>query len=476
MTQQRDIRVRFAPSPTGNLHIGGLRSSLFNWLFARHNGGKFLIRIEDTDVVRSKPEYVTSILRSMEWIGLTSDEPIVYQLERNQEHLAAAHELIKNGLAYPCFCQPRDADQVIFELEHGKGSKYPGTCRDKQYTELDLQRPHAIRFRVPDELAKVDFQDMVLGNVSVEADQLDDFVIIRRDGTPIYNFCVVVDDIFMRISHVIRGQDHVSNTSKQVLFYRALGATPPIFAHIPLILGPNGGKLSKRDASVAVEEYCTQGYLPEALFNYLVRLGWSHGDQEIFTRQEIINYFALETVGKNGAIFDIKKLQWLNGHYLRQATIERLLVAIKQMDPPSYERLYSLWSTPQLEALICLYQQRATTLREIVCGIEAFAHDPLTPDLTVLDKWKTPTMVPVFKQFIQAMISADSFTHQVLMEQAKAICEQHSEKLVTLAQPLRFALTGGIMSPGVFELLEILGRERALERVNRLLDFYHSAD
>ncbi len=470
VTQQRDIRVRFAQSPTGHLHIGGLRSALFNWLFARHNGGKFLIRIEDTDVVRSKPEYVTSILHSMEWMGLASDEPIVYQLDRIKEHRAAAHELIKKGLAYPCFCQPKDADQVIFDLEQGKGSKYQGTCRDKPYTEADLQRPHAIRFRVPDGLAKVDYQDLVLGNMSVDADQLDDFVIMRRDGTPIYNFCVVVDDIFMHITHVIRGQDHVSNTSKQVLFYEALGACAPIFAHIPLILAPNGSKLSKRDASVAVEEYCAQGFLPEALLNYLVRLGWSHGDQEIFTRQEIINYFALDAVGKKGAIFDIKKLQWLNGHYLRESSVEILRDALNKMDPKGYKQLCSLWAQQELDLLIGLYKQRATTLREILNDIVLLANNPSTIDASVLDKWKTPAMVPIVQLFSQAMAATDPFTHQSLIEQAKGICEQHNEKLVTLAQPLRLALTGGVMSPGIFELIEILGKERALERVQFLLN------
>jgi glutamyl-tRNA synthetase len=322
---------------------------------------------------------------------------------------------------------------------------------------------------VPDGIHKVEFQDMVLGTVSVDADQLDDFVIMRRDGTPIYNFCVVVDDIFMRITHVIRGQDHVSNTSKQVLFYEALGASLPLFAHIPLILGPHGGKLSKRDASVAVQEYCAQGFLPEALFNYLVRLGWSHGDQEIFTRQQMIDYFSLEAVGKKGAVFDIKKLQWLNSYYVRQASVEQIKVALKTMDVQVYDRLHFLWQPSALDALLVLYKQRATTLRDIVVGIETFAQAPVSYDARVLDAWKTPNMIPVLQQFAQVMATQNAFTHQALMEQAKAFCAQYHEKLVTLAQPLRLALTGGVMSPGVFELLEILGKQRALERVRRLL-------
>jgi glutamyl-tRNA synthetase len=463
------VRVRFAPSPTGHLHIGGMRSALFNWLFARHNGGVFLVRIEDTDLVRSSPEYVASIMNSIKWMGLTVDEPIVYQLARVKEHQQAADDLMKKGFAYPCFCEPKEADTVIFELEQGRGSKYQGTCRDRPYTEKDLLREHAIRFRVPDGLSTVNFNDVILGNVSVGADQLDDFVIIRRDGIPTYNFCVVVDDIFMRITHVIRGQDHVSNTSKQMLFYKALGATPPLFAHIPLILGNDGSKLSKRDASVAVQEYCQQGFLPEALFNYLVRLGWSHSDQEIFTQQELINDFTLEAVGKKGAIFDIKKLQWLNGHYLRMTTVDQLSMAINTMDACAYERLCLLWPPKTLDLLLDLYKQRATTLRDIVDGIEALANDLAVLNIEMLDKWKSPKMLPLLMLFVETIEKSELFTHDVLSHIAKSVCEQHAEKLVTLAQPLRYALTGSVVSPGVFELLEILGKQRSLNRINRLL-------
>ncbi len=469
MKQQGEIRVRFAPSPTGHLHIGGLRSALFNWLYARHNKGSFLIRIEDTDVARSKPEFAEAILCSLAWMGLVSDEPIVRQLARVSEHRAAAHELMRKGWAYPCFCEPRDADLVISDLEQGKGSKYAGTCRHKPYAEHDLQRPHAIRFRLPDGLGKVEFRDEVLGKVVVGADQLDDFVIVRRDGTPTYNFCVVVDDIFMRITHVIRGQDHVSNTLKQVLFYQALGAEAPAFAHIPLIFGPEGGKLSKRDASVAVEEYRNSGFLPEALFNYLVRLGWSYGDQEIFTQQEMIDSFTLDTVGKKGAVFDMKKLQWLNSHYVRNASPRRLRDAMQEMDAAGYDKLCALWQDDALDALLDLYKQRATTLVEIINDIISLAHEQLRFDVKLLNKWRTPAMVPLLKQFVRILSEVKLFAHANLMEHAKVLCEQQGEKLVTLAQPLRLALTGGVTSPGVFELLEVLGKERSLDRIKRLV-------
>jgi len=237
-----NVRVRFAPSPTGHLHLGSARSAMFNWLFARHHGGINLLRVEDTDVLRSTPEFLASQLRSLEWLGLMPDEPLVYQMSRVQEHHKAAHQLMEKDLAYPCFCPPRAADDVVHDLEEGIGNKYSGACRNKAYTPQDLQQPHALRFKVPSNLETVTFDDLILGTIKVAADQIDDFIIIRRDGTPIYNFCVVVDDIFMQITHVIRGQDHISNTPKQVVLYQALGATLPQFAHIPPYFGADRRK------------------------------------------------------------------------------------------------------------------------------------------------------------------------------------------------------------------------------------------
>lgn len=471
---QHEIRVRFAPSPTGHPHLGNLRSMLFNWLFARHANkqammGTFLVRIEDTDLLRSKPEYVQSILDAMTWMEISSDEPIVYQMARIREHQKAAHTLMQQGLAYPCFCQPRNADEVIVDLDQGKGSKYPGTCRNKPYTEEDLKRPHAIRFALPEGLNAVEYEDLVLGKVSVAADQLDDFVIIRQDGSPVYNFCVVVDDIFMRITHVIRGQDHISNTPKQILFYQALGATPPAFAHIPLILGPGGVKLSKRDAGTSIHEYRTQGFLPEALFNYFVRLGWSHGNQEIFSKDEMIELFSLDAVGKTGATFDPKKLQWLNSHYIRTASIDRLHTAIKAMDADKAARACTLWTPEKLDALLDIYKERATTLKSLIDDIIALAHEVQNFDSSLLNKWHTPGMRETLNVFTQMIEAQENFSSLALQETAQKTCERLGEKLVTLAQPIRLALTGGIASPGVFELLEILGKEKALKRIKRLL-------
>jgi len=462
------VRVRFAPSPTGHLHIGGIRSAIFNWLFARHNKGTFLLRVEDTDVLRSSQAYVDSQLASLAWLGLTPDEPIVYQLSRQEEHIKAAHQLVREGKAYLCFCEPREAEEVIEALEHGQGSKYSGKCRNLPFSEANFDKKHAIRFKLPNGQFSVSFEDVVLGTVAVDADQLDDFVIIRRDGTPIYNFCVVIDDIAMRITHVIRGQDHVSNTPKQVLLYQALGAQLPLFAHIPLILGPNGGKLSKRDAAVSVEEYRTQGYLAEALFNYLVRLGWSHGDRETFTREEMVQLFTLEQVGKKGSVFDVKKLQWLNGVYLRESSTDHLLKSFDLMGGTHRATLESLWTADQLAGLLTLYKERAVTLVDLYSAICTLATPPAAYDVSLIAKWQTEQTRPMLQAFAAQAATISVFDHAGLQACAQAICTQFDAKLVALAQPLRLALTGGTVSPGVLEIMALLGKDQSLLRVQAL--------
>ncbi len=273
----------------------------------------------------------------------------------------------------------------------------------------------------------------------------------------------------MQITHVIRGEDHITNTFKQILFYRALGGQEPQFAHLPLILGPLGNKLSKRDTAVSVQEYRTQGFMADALVNYLVRLGWSHGDQEVFTREEMVQFFKLDDVGKKGAIFDIKKLLWLNGIYIRQSSAEKLLTAIHQMDEQKHALLCASWASEQLNALLVQYQQRATTLLELSDGIIAFAHDPQPTDLQLLEKWKTVNTQPMLEEFMRLLQQCGQPSHDSLLELAKAVCAQYNEKLVNLAQPLRLALTGSLQSPGVFELITILGTDRAIKRIKKLV-------
>ncbi len=464
-----NVRVRFAPSPTGYLHIGGARTAIFNWLYAKANGGTYLLRIEDTDLQRSKEEYLQSQLASMDWLGLQPDEELVRQLARIEDHKKAVRELMQKGRAYPCFCQPRDAEKVVEQLEQGIGQMYDGTCRDKAWTQEDLTKPHAVRFGVPREHETISFNDEIRGTISVGSDQVDDFVIMRRDGTPTYNFCVVIDDLFMRITHVVRGTDHISNTIKQLLVYQALEQQAPQFAHLPLILGESGNKLSKRDAAASVEEYRTAGYMPEALFNYLVRLGWSHGDQEIFTRDELIKFFSLKTIGKKGAIFDTKKLLWLNGMYIREAQFERLMTCIQQMDDAQAVMLKNAWDAEILPRVVEVYKQRAETLKELCEQVIAFAHKPTTLDLSLIAKWQGEHTAVMLKAFVKKVKNEQALEHKTLFGYAKEICADAGQKIPALAQPLRLALTGTIQSPGVFELVALLGKEAALERIEALI-------
>ena len=325
--------------------------------------------------------------------------------------------------------------------------------------------------KVPDNIDTIEFNDVIRGQISIKADHLDDFVIVRSDGTPIYNFCVVVDDIYQGITHVLRGDEHIPNTFKQALIYRALGKQEPIFAHVPLILGKTGNKLSKRDAAVSVDEYRINGYMPEALFNYLVRLGWSHGDQEIFTREEVIQFFELKDIGKKGAIFDPQKLDWVNSIYIRNASYERLLECIGLMSVHSLDQLQKTWDKPELVKLIEQYKQRSITLHQLAEDILALARDPENYDVSLMAKWRTDNTKKILEKFIHMLDVCDKTDASctALHVQAQEICAQLSEKLVTLAQPLRLALTGTIQSPGVFELIEILGKEKTIKRINALV-------
>jgi len=460
------LRVRFAPSPTGHLHVGGLRTAIFNWLFARHHNGVFLIRIEDTDVKRSKKEHTDSILNSLAWLSLTFDEPLVYQTSLLQDHKKALSYLQEADQAYPCFCEPRERNE-----QDTHGYKYDGTCRNKDVTDNDLQQPHAIRFKLPEHLKRVMFDDLIRGTIIVDHDQLDDFIIVRRDGTPTYNFCVVVDDMNMQITHVIRGEDHISNTPKQILLYQALKCNNiPEFAHLPLILGPSGNRLSKRDAAVSVHEYRKMGFLPDALFNYLVRLGWAHGDQEVFSREELISLFTLKEVGKKGAIFDMQKLMWLNGVYIRKVSHTDLLRAMDSMEQGASKQLNSLWQIQQLKALLDVYKERAETVRALYEQLVVLASLPDYYNISLLQKWHTDKTIPMLKRFVAfCEQQAELVDDTLLFEKVKQIAKDHGEKIVALAQPLRLALTGTVAGPGIFALLSIFGKVEAIKRMQALL-------
>lgn len=451
------VRVRFAPSPTGHLHIGGLRTALFNWLFARHYSGKFLLRIEDTDLERSQQEYTDSILESFDWCSMHSDEPIVIQSTRIAEHKKVAHEMLASGTAYRCFCTPEELlKRLGASAGEGGYTRYDNFCRDKHIT--DNNKPYVIRFKLPDNRESVTFNDLIHGPITFGFDTLDDFIIVRSDGTPMYNFVVVVDDAFMRITHVIRGEEHLVNTPRQILLYQACGYDLPEFAHLPLILGPDGSKLSKRDAATSVIDYKKNGFLPDALCNYLVRLGWSHGDQEIFMREELIQFFTLDHVGKKGAIFDIKKLEWLNGVYIRALDAPKLLELLLDLDFPK-------WSQEQLLALINVYKERVKTLVEL--KQELINLYTLPEKITIPDGIITPQTKNYIESLLHELEQLSEFSRADIEACIKKVCAEHAIKLPLLAQPVRLALTGTLSSPSVYDLIVVLGKQETISRLER---------
>lgn len=464
-----NVRVRFAPSPTGHLHIGGLRTALFNWLFARHHNGAFLLRIEDTDLERSKDEYTQALLAAFAWTHIEWDEPYVIQSHRIAEHKKVLEQLLAEGKAYYCACTPEEiaARQTGPVFEGQTFGKYDSYCRNRPGKS---DTPAAIRFKIPDDVHVIEFNDLIRGPITIGLDQLDDFVLARSDGTPMYNFVVVVDDAAMRITHVIRGEEHITNTPKQILLYQACGYTIPQFAHLPVILGPDGHKLSKRDAATAVIDYRKNGYLPEALVNYLVRLGWAHGDQEIFTIQELIQFFSLDHVGKKGAIFDQNKLDWMNGVYIRATSDEKLLDIILKDIHISLLTDVPLWNKEQILKLINLYKQRAKTLKEIDLDISAFYHAPQKFARADITQWITPTTLNELQAIVPLLEKADDFSHDMLANLLKEFCKTYSLKLVALAQPIRIALIGKSSGPGVFELAAILGKKETIARINTFID------
>jgi glutamyl-tRNA synthetase len=466
------VRVRFAPSPTGYLHIGNFRTALFNWLFARHNKGTFLIRVEDTDLERSKPEYTQAVLRSLAWAGIDYDEEIVIQSERIDEHKRVMQKLIDEGKAYRCYCS---SDDVTARYK-ARGIddlfiKYDKHCRNTFFSDVDIQgKPFVIRFAIPENITEVSFDDIIRGRVTFPIEQFDDFIVARSDGSPMYNFVVVIDDAFMGITHVIRGEDHISNTPKQILLFKACGYDVPHFAHLPLILGPSGDRLSKRDAATAVLEYRQEGFLPDAFINYLVRLGWSHGDQEIFTRKELIDLFSLDQIGKKGSVFDSEKLRWVNGVYIRERDAKDLYAYILEHVNPEFATTIGDWSADQVMSAINLYKERVHTLAELVSEISLFYNGPDQYNADDMQKWITQEAASHINALITSINQLEQVTADTITASVKAIAKELGVKLVALAQPIRIALVGKSSGPGVFDLVEILGKQQTLGRLHALLD------
>ena len=457
------IITRFPPSPTGYLHIGGARTALFNWLFTRHLGGKFILRIEDTDVVRSTDEAITAILDAMEWLELEWDEGPYFQTQRLEIYREYLQKLLERGHAYYCECTPEALEERRqAALAEGRKPKYDGRCRDR---ELGPGPNRVIRFRGPPSGTTV-LNDLIKGPILFDNAELDDLVIERSDGIPTYNFAVVIDDITMSITHVIRGDDHVSNTPRQMLIYQALDVPLPYFAHVPMILGQDRTKLSKRHGATSVMVYKEMGYLPEALINYLVRLGWSHGDQEIFSREELIQQFSLENVGKSPSVFDPEKLLWLNAHYLRARSPESLVPLI---EPFLTARRHPPKSADYLAKAIRTLQPRTHTLVEMADAMQFYLLREVACDPTAARKFLTLNMFEPFKKLIASLERLEDFNEANLEQAFQGVVSEMGLKLGKIAQPVRVALTGSTVSPGLFEIIDVLGKETVLERLRGAL-------
>ena len=462
------VKVRFAPSPTGFLHIGGVRTALFNWLFAKNHGGKFVLRIEDTDLSRSTEESIEEILESMRWLGLDWDEGPFRQTERQQIYSQKVEELLTAGKAYHCYCTPEELDRKRNEAQKaGNKPKYDGTCRKR----LDLPEgvPSVIRFKAPIE-GTVVVEDLLRGKVIFDIAELDDVIIQRTDGTPTYNFVVVVDDSEMGITHVIRGDDHLSNTPRQCLLYDALGYPRPKFTHISMILGQDKSRLSKRHGATSALAYRDMGYLPDAMINYLARLGWSHGDQEIFSREELIEHFSFDSVNTSAAIFDGDKLSWVNEQYIQSTQPEELAKylgpqLIKSGVLPEGHGL----SPQEIAKVIPCLNQRAKTLVEMAEKSAFFFKQDVEFDEKARNKFLTEEARPLLKKVIAGFSTLDDFSSENIEILFKKIVEEEGIKLGKLAQPVRVALTGTTVSPGIYDVVLLLGKEETIKRLENCL-------
>ena len=462
------VRVRFAPSPTGYLHIGGVRTALFNWLFARHTGGTFILRIEDTDRSRSTEKSIDAILNGMRWLGLEWDEGPIRQMDRLDIYQGHADRLLKTGKAYRCYCTAEELEARRKEAQAKKGiPRYDGRCRERSGPAPDL--PSAIRFAAP-QTGQTVVEDLIKGRVQFDNAQMDDVIMIRSNGVPTYNFGVVVDDNQMGITHVIRGDDHLNNTPRQIQMYYALGYSLPKFAHLSMILGPDKSRLSKRHGATSITEYQELGYLPEALINYLVRLGWSHGDQEVFSRDELIEKFTLEKVISSAAVFNPEKLLWLNSHYIHEGDPVTLASRLKPFLTRPHGITVEKSDQALLEKVITALKPRSRTLAEMADSAVCFFKEDLIFDEAARTKFLTPAVRPLFSELVTRLKAADSFTSAELEKTVKDLIEAKGIKLSQLAQPVRVALTGRTVSPGIYDVMEILGRERTLARLKKAID------
>ena len=464
------LRLRFAPSPTGYLHVGGARTALFNWLLARHHAGAFILRIEDTDRTRSTDEFTAAIFDAMKWLGLDWNEgPEVggphgsyFQMERLDRYKAAADTLVAKAQAYPCACQAKTDDP-----DHVEKCRC-ATLSGSEIAERSAGKPTAIRFKTPREGQTV-VDDLIHGQVVFDNREIDDFVVLKADGVPTYNFAVVVDDAHMECTHVLRGDDHLSNTPRQVLIYEALGLAMPRFGHIPMILGPDKKRLSKRHGAVSIQSFRDAGYLPEALVNYIARLGWAHGDQEIFDLSELVAAFDLGGVGKSAAVFDYAKLEWLNAEWLKRLGPAEVAERVR----PYFEARGDLapgQAEPRLEGIVASLIERARTLVQMVDQARYFFDRELVWDDEAVAQLLTPAVRPVLEALDRRLCALADWSHDAIEAEFRALAAESGLKAGQVIQPVRVALTGGKVSPGMFDVVALLGRDLTIRRLRAAIE------
>ena len=464
--KKSSVRVRFAPSPTGELHLGGARTALFNWLFAKNQNGLFYLRIEDTDATRSKDEYTSQILDSLSWLGLKWDKPLVYQSGRSKQYKTYLNHLIDSGVVYRCFCSKNDLESSKNEGHY----KYSGKCRDISTQTIKEKLNQGISFtyriRIPD--GSTNYNDLVYGKIKISNDQLDDFIIFRSDGSPTYNFTAVIDDHAMSITHVIRGEDHLSNTPKQIILYKALGFEIPIFAHLPMILGSDKKRLSKRHGAPGIQFFREDGYLPLSLVNYLALLGWNSGNEdEVFTLESLIKKFDLKKIQKKGAIWDQKKLNWLSGQHIINLNTDFILDSIRNIEPE--------WGKGHeisfLITIIEVLKIRSKSLKDIMNQSELYFNGPNDYDPIGLSKcWKKESVNSTVEKILKSLNSLSEWRKDELERVIHSISEINQLSMGKITMPLRIALLGSLSGPSVVDLLHILGRKDSINRIHKALD------
>ena len=461
------VRTRFAPSPTGYLHLGGARTALFAWAYARHFGGTFILRIEDTDLERSTPEAVQAIIEGMQWLGLHHDEGPFYQMQRMDRYREVVAGMLAEGTAYYCYSSPQEVEAMRERLRAaGEKPRYDGTWRPepgKTLPPVPADRKPVVRFRNPQD-GEVSWDDVVKGTITIANRELDDLVIARPDGTPTYNFCVSVDDWDMRITHVIRGDDHVNNTPRQINILNALKAPLPQYGHLPMILGADGEKLSKRHGAVSVMDYPAQGFLPEAMLNYLARLGWSHGDDEIFSMTQFCAWFDLDHLSKSAAQFNPEKLAWLNNHYIKQTDNAELAVMVR---PLLAKDGADFTDAPDLAAAVALMKERVNTIKELADASMLFYRQP-APEEALLAQHLTEQVRPALTQYVERCADVE-WSKAALSALLKETLASHQLKMPQMAMPLRLMLTGQLQTPSIDAVVELFGRELVISRMRKFL-------